>query len=240
MLATHERIQRKVFSSAADSVMLESGRDGNVVAFLKYIIQQRFGTENIPDGYFFFPVELGGLGLRSPFIGLLQTRDAIIEDPSALIDKFLEAEKEAYERFKKEFEHRSLDDHQASAPKFRPENPHNFMPFDEFIKYREELPYGYDNELAQVHSKLLQQPSGESIDCDDKGQVEIALNALKNQKLCGILSDWKTMEPYWKWVAQLYGPEIIERFGGLNIVEPGLLPVGMVSLFRSGRVKWQD
>jgi hypothetical protein len=43
-----------------------------------------------------------------------------------------------------------------------------------------------------------------------------------------------------RWVALLYGQDMIERFGGLNIVEKGLLPMGMVTLFRSGRVKWQE
>lgn len=48
------------------------------------------------------------------------------------------------------------------------------------------------------------------------------------------------MEAYWKWTAQLYGPEMIERFGGLRAVEPGLLPIGMVGLFRDEKVKLQD
>jgi hypothetical protein len=30
-----------------------------------------------------------------------------------------------------------------------------------------------------------------------------------------------------------------ERFGGLSVVDKGLLPIGMVNLFRSGKVKWQ-
>lgn len=46
------------------------------------------------------------------------------------------------------------------------------------------------------------------------------------------------MDPYWRWVAQLYGPEAIKRFGGLDIVEPGLLPTGMVSIFRDRRLTW--
>ncbi len=36
-----------------------------------------------------------------------------------------------------------------------------------------------------------------------------------------------------------YGPEIVGRFGGLRIVDAGLLPMGMVTLFREKRVKWQ-
>jgi hypothetical protein len=47
------------------------------------------------------------------------------------------------------------------------------------------------------------------------------------------------MAAYWKWIAQMYGPEMCERFGGLNVVDPGLLPIGMVGFFRMRRTKWQ-
>jgi hypothetical protein len=47
-------------------------------------------------------------------------------------------------------------------------------------------------------------------------------------------------EGYWRWVAKLYGSDMRERFGGTSIVEGGLLPMGMVNLHRSGRVKWQE
>ncbi len=44
---------------------------------------------------------------------------------------------------------------------------------------------------------------------------------------------------YDRWVAGLYGKEVAEAFGGLGIVERGLLPMGIVSLFKSGKVKGQ-
>ena len=36
------------------------------------------------------------------------------------------------------------------------------------------------------------------------------------------------------------GPEMIEAFDGFGIVDPGLLPMGMVRELRSGRVNWQE
>ena len=51
---------------------------------------------------------------------------------------------------------------------------------------------------------------------------------------------WHSMSPYWKWVVMLYGPEMVDTFGGLQIVDLGLLPMSMVGLFKSGRVSWQD
>jgi hypothetical protein len=37
----------------------------------------------------------------------------------------------------------------------------------------------------------------------------------------------------------MYGPEMVEKFGGMNVVDPGLLPIGMVGFFRQKRTKWQ-
>jgi len=49
MLATHRRIQESIFEG------------GNVVQFLRQTIESRFGVKSIPDGFLFFPVELGGV-----------------------------------------------------------------------------------------------------------------------------------------------------------------------------------
>ena len=57
--------------------------------------------------------------------------------------------------------------------------------------------------------------------------------------LRGITAQWSSMEAYWKWITQMYGPEMIDKFGGLNVVDFGLLPIGMVSMFRQRRTKWQ-
>ncbi|MCJ1304518.1 hypothetical protein MMC08_007331 [Hypocenomyce scalaris] len=245
MLATHERIQRQIFSSSAGKELLGGDRaSGSVIEFLKLAIEQRFGITDIPDGYFFFPTELGGLDVQNPFIGLLQIRDAVVDRPSKLLDEFEEAEAEDYMTVKRDFESRKPAKQRHPDMEdwtFMPEDPETFFSFEEYTKYREELNYGYENELAEVYEKLLEKPNEMSIDCDDNGNVKVALNSLDNQSgLKGILDNWYSMEPYWKWVAQLYGPEMIERFGGFSIVDPGLLPMGMISLFRSGRVQWQE
>jgi hypothetical protein len=37
----------------------------------------------------------------------------------------------------------------------------------------------------------------------------------------------------------LYAPDLMARFGGLNVVEEGLLPARLLSMFRESRLKWQ-
>jgi hypothetical protein len=102
MLATHERIQREIFAVGfmGGNDDCKDTRATSVVDHLKRVIAKRFGTSNIPDGCFFFPVEVGGLDLQSPFISLLQIRDSIIESPSNLLDEFDETERKPMPRLK--------------------------------------------------------------------------------------------------------------------------------------------
>lgn len=239
MLATHERIQRIVFSLDATG----GKSDTSVIQFLRDMICSRFSIASVPDGYFFLPIEVGGLELSSPFIHLVGLRDSLIEDPTTLLDKFLDDEREAYVSAKLRYERRLNTDEYTTRRRqgFQPADGRTFMSFEEYIRYRELLGYGFTGELKEVYERLLQRPEQQHIECDPNGAIIRELNQLTgHQTLRGIKSNWRDMEAYWQWVAELYGQEIIDRFGGFNIVDPGLLPIGMVSLFRSGRIQWQE
>lgn len=170
MLATHERIQREVFSSAsmdsngatahAKGSSNSSSSSSSVVQYLKQTLADRFNITDIPDGYFFFPTELGGLELRSPFIGLLQIRDAVLVDPGSLLDIFEEAEQEAYRAAQKDFLDGSVAERReyADDARFVPNDKGTFMPWKEFVRYREEV--GYDmnngsNELSVIYQRYV-------------------------------------------------------------------------------------
>ncbi|OJJ48614.1 hypothetical protein ASPZODRAFT_62418 [Penicilliopsis zonata CBS 506.65] len=243
MLEMHERIQRRIFSLGPDG----GKSDSSVLEFLRDTIRSRFNITSTPDGYFFLPIELGGLELSSPFIHLVGLRNSVLELPASQLDKFLAAERDAYLAAKHRFEQRSQQQQQASMYN----NNNNtggalpdtqaFLSFEEYVRFREEVDYGFSGQLADVFETLLQRPEQQPLISDEDGEVCGELARLAGQpNLRGIQSSWHQMDPYWKWVAQLYGPEVIETFGGLNIVDPGLLPIGMVSLFRSGGVKWQE
>ena len=237
MLEVHESNQRSLFASSSADV-------NSVVDWLKKEIERRFHIKDIPDGYLFFPVELGGLELKSPFIGSLQIRDSVTEDPSQLLDKFFEAERDAYAAAKKKFEERKPYEwrqHGGRNSMRIPENADVFPSFEEYTKYRERLNYGFNHQLVDVYDELLKAPEEQSIDFDNEGQVVNALGRLGRMGILNnIHADWWSMTPYWKWVASLYGPEMVKRFGGFRIVDPALLPMGMVMLFRSGRVQWEE
>ncbi|KAI1322473.1 hypothetical protein F5Y16DRAFT_39672 [Xylariaceae sp. FL0255] len=260
MLATHRRIQAEVFAESASMASLLAGDVKpeepitNVVDYIKHLLRSRFDvSERIPDAYLFFPVELGGLDLRSPFVSILPVREAVLSDPNKELDKFLEAERDEYGRKKTDFETGIV--HRVMHDNFKPEDPDKFMSLEEFTRYREDLGSGLVNNLAVVFGRLLDVPNESSSPGGihrpsprlESALKALALNssstalshgALNQNMLRGIHNEWGGMQPYWRWVAQLYGPEAIDRFGGLRIVEPGLLPMGMVGIFREKRVTW--
>ncbi|KAK8856096.1 hypothetical protein PGQ11_012008 [Apiospora arundinis] len=242
MLETHSRIQREVFrtstGSSNDGIEIEAS---SVVEYLKALLHQRYGVEDIPDAFMFFPVELGGLDLQSPFVSILQVRNSILVDPSSLLNEFKQAEIEAYHVAKENF--RKMDHYYEG---WKPEGPgeaETFFSLEEWSRWREELQYEFDKELVDVYRKLLERPDdGGGIEMNEAGLAGglAALAESHHASLRGIKSDWNSMEPYWRWVVTLYGPEVMARFGGLRLVDPGLLPMGMVSLFREKRLSWQD
>ncbi|KAF7951837.1 hypothetical protein EAE96_007135 [Botrytis aclada] len=227
MLSSFRHIQKLLFTNT------------NVVSYLKDTLKERFGIDNVPDGYLYFPTSLGSLELHNPFIGLLQLRDGVNETPEKLMDNFFEAEIEAYRVTKESFEKRAPQVNVAMARQWQfddldlPDLP-DFMPFEEFIRYREKAGNYREGSLLEVFENLLKQPSKESADWD--GSDMILAKAIEG----GFPSIFEGMDMgYWKWVVKLYGKEMIERFGGMAVVEKGLLPTGMVNLVRSGKVQWQ-
>lgn len=66
---------------------------GSVTDYLRGVIAERFNVNDLPDGFFYFPVELGGLELRNTFIPFLAMREDIKRSPKRTLQKaFLEDE----------------------------------------------------------------------------------------------------------------------------------------------------
>jgi len=213
MLETFSKIQKKLFASTG----------GSVTSTLKQMLTDRFGVENIPEGYLYFPMSMGGLDVKNPFVGLYLVRDNISVDPNLYMTSYFEKENISYEKAKKAFETENVGRKAVSfedAQKYREEG---FMAFEEYTKYREQS----SGTLGIKFTDMLAEPYQDNVvqTCD--------VASLVSQRA------WLDMDPYHQWIIQLYAPEMIPRFGGLNIVEKGLLPIGMVSMFRESRFKWQ-
>lgn len=95
ILETHRRMQHKLFGNS-------SATGNSVTEYLKNLITENFGITNAPDAFLYFPEELGGLGLRNPFISLLVIRENLGRDPPKKLLDFFDMEKRAYESYKKD------------------------------------------------------------------------------------------------------------------------------------------
>lgn len=126
MVETFAYIQMKAFSSSG----------GSVTSTMKKMIHQRFGIEDIPDGYLYFPVSDGGLELKNSIAELLLIRDTVAKDPAELVQTALDKDEHSYSHAKSRYENktaRSRD--RARGGDFKNEP---FMSLEEFTKYREQ------------------------------------------------------------------------------------------------------
>jgi hypothetical protein len=223
MLATFRRVQEKLFPD----------HPGGVGEYLKFTIASRFGipSSDIPDGYLYWPTAMGGLGLQNPFITLLLSRGNVEADPEKLMDIYLEQEEEAYNRAKSKFEKAmskseppSYGNNWRDAAEYEDLRQEPFMSKEEFARYRERT----DPALANTYKKLLMAPGATSV--MSTGDVRLALPDDRT---------WCDLSDYEKWVVQLYHKDMIAQFGGVDVVDKGLLPMGLISMLRESRFRWQ-
>src|ERR1700735_4778904 len=57
--------------------------EGGAVGHLRSMIRDRFGVDDLPQGYFYFPISSGGLELRNPMIELFAMRGEVSPNPDA-------------------------------------------------------------------------------------------------------------------------------------------------------------
>ncbi|KAL2136927.1 hypothetical protein VTI74DRAFT_88 [Chaetomium olivicolor] len=240
MLATFRRIQERLFPN----------HTGGVGEHLKRMITSRFGLSpsDIPEGFLYWPLSMGGLGLQNPFITTLLSRGPVSKNPERLIDDYLREEELEYRRAKRKFgragshaagcdcadcceasEGESDNAADAAAwwhdkPEFDDLRDEPFMSMDEFTRYRERTASLLDAKYRQ----LISSPATTTLEAS--GEVKAALANGRT---------WYELSDYEKWVVQLYHRDMIARFGGLDVVDQGLLPTGLMTMLRNSRFQWQ-
>ena len=201
------------------------------------MIRVRFGV-SVPDSFIFLPEHLGGLGLRNPFVGLFLIRDQIKQTPEDLVDGFLKEERDDYQRLKKNWE--SLGENElrrrlrriysdggeiTEETAIKETDLQTFFSLDEYGRFREL----YNRDLLIMYNKLVSVPS----------IVEIRLSEQAESKLSEFLAGDVKLDPQQRWFLQLYADELLEEFGGLNLVDKQFLPVGVLEMMKGKKVRWK-
>lgn len=222
ILSTFERVHKRLFPQTK----------GSVTVHVKNMLIQRFGKEDIPDGFLYYPVELGGLGLLNPFIPLLLLQASALENPDSLLspEAFFADEKDAYEKAKALFEDgkvRKSDDNP-----FIPSHS-GFLSFEEYTQHREDTSV----QLFAIYKQLLSRPEPSGVHLTNDTKMLLKDEGDRDKREMSVKDRFSAYE---LWIIDLYKEEMIDKFGGLCVVEQGLLPMGMVNMARSLRIKWQD
>ncbi|KAG8525651.1 uncharacterized protein KY384_000411 [Bacidia gigantensis] len=210
-ISAFEKIQRGVFGWQEGQI-----RGENVLDHLRRKLRDRFGTTDAPpDGFFYLPVDLGGLGLRNPFIPLLLVHESVQEKPVDLVERAFEHDELSYNNEKESYEAGLLGskNEKAGVP---------FLSFREYMAQAEET----SANLKNAYVKLLEAPVKRDVE-------RTGLSGEKAEEI------ERRFDAYDEWVLELYGGEVVERYGGLAMGEKSLLPIGLVNLLKSEKIRWQ-
>ncbi|PPQ98462.1 hypothetical protein CVT26_013863 [Gymnopilus dilepis] len=255
VVTTLARIQRELFSDSSNGDVV------SVVGYLRKVIKERFSVTDLPEGYFYFPIASGGLELRNTMLEILAlqrdnrplaswgSKSAIFgEDKSAgdsdnnanasetfneseytaekKFPKLMENDRQRYDTLKDVWDHDK--DNQRKYGSRNSSNPkEKFMSFEEYTTLRESWlsPWG------ESYRHMLGLPSVRSVSFVPKVEEALKLTQSESPVI------WSSLDWYKQWVLSMYGEEVVKKFGGLDAVDPNLIPVGMVQLFRTSRIK---
>lgn len=202
------------------------------------MIQDRFGVSNLPDAFIHLPEQLGGLGLRNPFVGLFLVRNNITQSPKDIIHEFLDGERTRYLAAKASFEKTSkaeLNDRLSRIIRLSTGGSPNqatkdtymsaFFSLEEYSRFREWT----STQFKDTFNKLIVVPDREEIALSK--EVESALRAF-------LSADSVRLDAEKKWFLQLYAKDLLADFDGLNLVDKQFLPVGVLAMMRGKKVSW--
>ena len=232
ILRTHRDMQNFLFNSTETGV--------SVTEHIKHMLSKNFDMNDVVDSFLFMPESLGGLGLKNPFIPLLLLRHDVCDDPEARMAKFHDDELKEYNQAKKYFESMSErerrrkykdafeeEDDDEIEPSLSWKDAQTFMSFDEFTKYRERT----SSDLHRLYTYFLKQPKEVGVAKSDR--VKNGLTSLKYPLESG------EMDAEMLWKVQFFEDELFDKFGGLEVVDKGLLPLGVLKALKARKVTWQ-
>ena len=214
---------------------------------IRDMLISRFDIKDVPDSFLRMPEVLGGLGLRNPFIPLLLLRTNVCRDPDAHMQTFHTDERREYENAKREFDalgekerrkrykaafQKDEDGEEEEAkPPITWSEAQTFMSFEDFTKYRECT----STNLWRVSAYFLKQPHEDYLHLTDR-----VMQALKQTKWMSEDGEGvKEADNETLWTIMSLEEELFEKFGGLEVVDTGLLPLGVLKALRARRVTWQ-
>ncbi|KAK6835494.1 RTlike1 [Aspergillus parasiticus SU-1] len=224
-VTTLNRIERTIFPDS------HSG----VTDHLRKMIAERFDIHDLPEGFFYFPVEFGGLELTNPYIPLFAIRENIESTPSGRLQKAYNKDEAEYHAAQERFEKDGPEEPASEEVFGDDEDPTAFMSLEEYTRHSETYSYqllGAYNDLVGTRREVM-------IDQSPKFRTnQMTLEEDPSSRLV-LSNNWDSMPPYWKWTGELYQGEMVKKYGSLAAVSKELMPLGVVQTLKQGKFRWQ-
>lgn len=223
MIDTFTRIEKAIFPNQS------------ITDHLNKLAAERFAVHSIPDGVWYWPVQMGGMDLQNPLVPLYCMREHLRLTPDRILKRALAEDELEYLSYKERFSKRS----RASSRTSRHSFGDTFMPRDEYLRYREER----SDNLGAAFTSILAIPSEFAV--LETNEITAWLEKLPvvprgtKRTTSGISRPFRSMRPYWKWILAVYGSQIVNKYGSIQIVDAAQVPLGVVSVKKSSKVRWQ-
>ena len=230
IIATFTRIQHELFPNTKLGAQ----------EYLRNVIAERFGIQDMPDGYFYFPVASGGLELKNVMLRLfvLQKSGATSKFPppptgihalppshlrqvgdAPVEEKFLAgiaSDERQYQQSKRLWEAGPSEGFDKAV-----ESRGEFVSFEDYKGLREcWLPT-----WGSLYMEMLQVPKPKQL-----GPLS-AVGGQSSPAVLGHAKVWHVMSWYDKWMVSLFGEEVMKKFGRLDIVDEDFISLGLIKLF---------
>jgi len=228
VIETLERIHHAIFPD----------HHGSVTEYLADWVKRDFDIIGIPEGWFYWPICMGGLEVKDPFIVANSVRRELCKDPVRKLKEAFETEEIQYTVTKEKWETGQGSHSTKGGGTWRESK--DFISFEEFTSLREQRLTCWTDQYRYL---LSEPPSSEVL---TTREIEAAVDNVSQGtgKLTGkggiSKNGWWSMSDYWKWVVAFYGPGMVDMWGGLEVVRPGQLPVGMVTFWKSRKIRWEQ
>jgi len=189
-----------------------------VIEYLEEELSRRYERRDLPRGYFYFPLSMGGLSLRDPLIDILVSGEALDDDATVHLERVLADEYDIYLQVKAEWE---MNERMEAAKKTMagiPVPPLIFMSFERFCEMS-------SVNLASAYKSLC------SVNKPRRARLTPAMErtAARNNN-----------DNYFTWILEAYGKNVVNKIGGLQFVDSSMIPIGLVHLYRTSRIRWDQ
>ncbi|KAF9442061.1 hypothetical protein P691DRAFT_849759 [Macrolepiota fuliginosa MF-IS2] len=215
------RIQRGVITGSPQGGENSGGGASDIIEHLEKELAAQYGVRDLPRRYFYFSLSSGGLAPRDPLVDILNTV-APIEDALCQEQEFFEKKKIAWEAQKRAEAAVALAQAPPGSP---PLPPPIYMPFESYCEIDSPSIHAVYAWLAAVNK-----PRAANI----PPAIQAAMNTRERRNA------YSTKESYKGWVVEAYGRDMVRRFGGLEIVDPRMIPIGLVHLYKTSRIRWDQ